>query len=87
MSDAADTAPGALPSLPPLEQPRLSWGAQWGGDQDWEAELSALQGEAMGWQPLGSGVYVHAGTEPVVQVCVLGVPDPALLGQCVVLLV
>lgn len=86
MSDLDDRVPGAFPFLPPLEPSRLSWDVQWGSDQDWEVELRALQGEAMGWQPLGSGVYVHASLEQAAQVCVVGVPDPALQGQCVVLL-
>lgn len=52
------------------------------------AELQALAAEAIGWQPLGTGVYLHhgnpSGEKSVIEV--VGVPDIALVG-CNVLLV
>lgn len=78
--------PASLVWALPQQEADSAWMAQWAADLDWQAEWHALQAEAMGWQPLGSGVYVHSGAEPALQVCVVGVPDPALHGQCVVLL-
>jgi len=52
------------------------------------AELKALAAEAMGWQPLGEGVYLHhgdrSGEENVIEV--VGLPDIALVGCNVLLL-
>jgi hypothetical protein len=51
------------------------------------AELQALASEAMGWQPLGAGVYLHYGDpdgENVIEV--VGLPDIALVGCNVLLL-
>jgi hypothetical protein len=64
-----------FPELPPLDAEAL-------------AELQALAAEAMGWKPLGEGVYLHhgdpSGEENVIEV--VGVPDIALVGCNVVLL-
>jgi hypothetical protein len=53
-----------------------------------QAELQALAGEAMGWQPLGPGAYLHLGAtegeENVIHV--VGVPDSSLAGMNVLLL-
>lgn len=53
-----------------------------------QAELQALAGEAMGWQPLGPGAYLHLGaTEGEDNVIhVVGVPDTSLAGLNVLLL-
>jgi hypothetical protein len=52
------------------------------------AELQALAAEAMGWQPLGEGVYLHhgvpSGEENILEV--VGLPDIALVGCNVLLL-
>ena len=52
------------------------------------AELQALAAEAMGWQPLGQGAYLHHGDvdgeENIIQV--VGVPDVSLAGMNVLLL-
>ena len=53
------------------------------------AELQALAAEAIGWQPLGQGAYLHHGDadgeENVIQV--VGVPDVSMAGMNVLLLV
>jgi hypothetical protein len=53
------------------------------------AELQALAAEAMGWQSLGEGVYLHHGDadgeESVIHV--VGVPDVQMAGMNVLLLV
>jgi hypothetical protein len=54
------------------------------------ADLNALAAEAMGWQPLGEGAYLHYGAkdnpeaEQVIQV--VGIPDTAWAGFNVLLL-
>ena len=52
------------------------------------AELQALAAEAMGWQPLGQGAYLHLGDvdgeENIIQV--VGVPDVQMSGFNVLLL-
>jgi hypothetical protein len=57
-------------------------------DADSQAEIQALAGEAMGWQPLGPGAYLHLGDtdgeENVIHV--VGVPDTSLAGLNVLLL-
>ena len=57
-------------------------------DADSQAEIQALAGEAMGWQPLGPGAYLHLGDtdgeENVIHV--VGVPDTILAGLNVLLL-
>lgn len=60
-------------------------------------DLWLLQGEAMGWQPLGQGGYWHGpqpqspkagdtAAEALAVVHVVGCPDPALAGLSVLLL-
>ena len=53
------------------------------------AEIQALAAEAIGWRPLGSGVYLHLGDagadESVIHV--VGVPDANMAGMNVLLLV
>ena len=53
-----------------------------------QAELQALAGESMGWQPLGPGAYLHLGdTEGEENVIhVVGVPDAGMVGMNVLLL-
>ena len=49
--------------------------------------LQQLQGEAMGWQPLGSELYMHVGAPDNTEVLyVVGVADPLLGDQNVVIL-
>lgn len=76
------------PSIPPVAwSGPLAVTAEWAGDSDWEAELLALQAEAMGWQPLGEDAYLHAGAEHLPeQVAVVGVPTIDLQGQWALLL-
>lgn len=63
-------------NLPPLDAANL-------------AELQALAAEAMGWQPLGQGTYLHHGdTEEAENIIhVVGVPDANMAGLNVLLLV
>lgn len=65
----------AAADLPPLDSQSL-------------AELQALAAEAMGWQPLGQGAYLHHGDadgkENVIHV--VGVPDSGMAGMNVLLL-
>ena len=53
------------------------------------AELKALAAEAIGWQPLGLGAYLHlgdpGGDERVINV--VGVPDASMAGMNLLLLV
>jgi hypothetical protein len=53
-----------------------------------QAEIQALAGEAMGWQPLGPGAYLRLGdTEGEENVIhVVGIPDTSLAGLNVLLL-
>ena len=53
-----------------------------------QADIQALAGESMGWQPLGPGAYLHLGaTEGEDNVIhVVGVPDASLAGLNVLLL-
>jgi hypothetical protein len=65
----------SFPDLQPLDAEAL-------------AELQALAAEAMGWQPLGEGVYLHHGdpSGEVNVIEVVGLPDIALVGCNVLLL-
>ena len=60
--------------LPPLDSQSL-------------AELQALAAEAMGWQPLGDGAYLHIGAtnEEEAIIHVVGVPDVMMAGMNVLL--
>lgn len=54
------------------------------------ADLQALAAEAMGWQPLGEGLYLHHGAKGNPQddqvLHVVGLPDIVLTGLNVLLL-
>ena len=67
----------AAADLPPLDSASL-------------AELQALAAEAMGWQPLGEGLYLHHGARGHPQdeqvLHGVGLPDIALTGLNVLLL-
>lgn len=59
-------------------------------DRDWDiaaedAELAAIAAEAIGWQPLCEGHYLHLGDpdEPVIHVT--GVADASMAGMNVLL--
>ena len=53
------------------------------------AELQALAAEAMGWQPLAQGAYLHHGDtdEKENVIHVVGIPDAQMAGMNVLLLV
>lgn len=50
-------------------------------------ECAAIEAEALGWQPLGDGVYLHLGKpeEEDVVITVVGVPDAGMAGMNVLL--
>ncbi len=50
--------------------------------------LAEVAAEAMGWLPLGEGVYLHRGCPeaPEAPIVVTGVPDGALAGMNVLLM-
>ncbi len=52
------------------------------------AELAAIEAEAIGWQPLGDGAYLHLSKadEEAVIITVVGVPDLTQAGQALLLL-
>lgn len=52
-----------------------------------QAELAAIEAEAIGWQPLGDGVYLHLGKpeEEEVVITVVGVPEAGMAGMNVLL--
>ena len=56
-------------------------------DEELQADLDALQAEALGWLPLGDGAYLHAGglaatrDDGVVVIDVVGVPTSAGLSE------
>ena len=62
--------------LPPLDAASL-------------AELQALAAEAMGWQPLWQGSYLHRGNSGAEEIVihVVGVPDVQMAGMNVLLFV
>ena len=39
-----------------------------------QAELAVIEGEAIGWQPLGEGAYLHVGDPQALVITVVGVP-------------
>lgn len=51
------------------------------------AELKAIAAEAIGWQPLGEGVYLHVGDAHGDVITVVGVPDASMAGMNVLLVV
>ena len=54
-----------------------------------QAELAVIEGEAIGWQPLGEGAYLHLGKqdEAAPIVTVIGIPEAAMAGMNVLLLI
>ena len=54
-------------------------------EADFLRELREIESEAMGWQPLEPGVYLHAGDPQAHTVTVVGLPDITLSGQAVLL--
>ena len=54
-----------------------------------QADLQALAAEAIGWQPLGQGAYLHHGDAEEAEnvIHVVGVPDASMAGLNVLLLV
>ena len=52
-----------------------------------QAELAAIEAEAIGWLPLGDGAYLHLGKpeEEEVVIAVTGVPDAGMAGINVLL--
>ena len=56
-------------------------------DADLNLEFEAIQGEAMGWLPIGDAAYVHIGDDDSREVIVIGVPDVNLAGANLLLLV
>lgn len=51
------------------------------------AELAAIEAEAIAWQPLSDGTYLHLGKpdEEEVVITVVGVPDASMAGMNVLL--
>ena len=56
-------------------------------EADFWRELREIEAEAMGWQPLEAGAWLHAGDPDATTVAVVGQPDITLVGQAVLLLV
>lgn len=56
-----------------------------GIEADFWRELREIEAEAMGWQPLEAGAWLHAGDPKASTVTVVGVPDVALTGQSALL--
>ena len=54
-------------------------------EADFWHELREIEAEAMGWQPLEAGVWLHAPDPNATTVTVVGVPDLALAGQAALL--
>lgn len=52
-----------------------------------QAELAAIEAEAIGWLPLGDGAYLHVGKpdEEEVVITVTGIPDAGMAGMNVLL--
>lgn len=46
-----------------------------------QAELAAIEAEAIGWQPLGDGAYLHVGDLDALVVTVVGVPEAGMAGM------
>lgn len=44
-------------------------------EADFWRELAAIEAEAIGWQPLEPGAYLHVSDENAVEVLVVGVPQ------------
>ncbi len=41
---------------------------------DLQADLTAIEAESIGWQPLGDGAYLHLGKPEALVIEVVGVP-------------
>jgi hypothetical protein len=54
-------------------------------EADFWRELQQIQAEAIGWQPLAPGAYLHAGDPHASTVTVVGVPSLTHAGQAVLL--
>ena len=54
-------------------------------ETDFWRELREIEAEAMGWQPLEAGAWLHVGDPDAVNVTVVGLPDLTLSGQAVLL--
>lgn len=50
-----------------------------------QAELAAIEAEAIGWLPLGDGAYLHVGDPESLVIEVVGVPDASMAGMNVLL--
>ena len=52
-------------------------------DEELQADLDALQAEALGWLPLGDGAYLHLGKpeEEEIVITVVGVPAVGMVGM------
>ena len=55
-------------------------------EADFWRELREIEAEAIGWQPLEPGAWLHDGDPLACEVTVVGVPDAALADQAVLLL-
>lgn len=51
-----------------------------------QAELAAIEAEAIGWHPLGDGAYLHVGDLDALVITVVGVPEAGMVGINVMLL-
>ena len=53
-----------------------------------QAELAAIDAEAIAWQPLSDGTYLHLGKpeEEEIVITVVGVPEAGMAGMNVLLL-
>lgn len=65
------------------------------GEAELQAELAAIEAEAMGWLPLGEGAYLHLGelqaladdgAEREIVITVVGIPDEGMVAMTVLLL-
>lgn len=48
-------------------------------EREFERELAEIEAESLGWQPLGSGAYLHVGSQAEV-IEVVGVATAAMAG-------
>ncbi len=49
-------------------------------------EMAEIAGEAIGWQPLSKGAYLHVGNEDDEVITIVGVADAAMASMNVLLL-
>ncbi len=50
-----------------------------------QAELAAIEAEAMGWLPLEAGAYLRVGEPEALVITVTGLPDAGMAGMNVLL--